>query len=66
MESNIYDTDDWVRCARGGRLLQFFATDDELQNWFLTVLPETYRPYRLVQIFIRGSNDCPSGIPGVA
>lgn len=48
MENTIYDTDDWVRCGRGGRTLQFFATDDELQNWFLTALPDAYKPYTLV------------------
>ena len=34
---NIYDTDDWVRGSRGGHSLQFFATDDELQSWFLVI-----------------------------
>ncbi|MBQ6471772.1 MAG: hypothetical protein IJJ33_07305 [Victivallales bacterium] len=48
MESRIFDTDDWVRSGRGSHLLQFFATDDELQNWFLTVLPEACGPYTLV------------------
>ena len=48
MRNNIFDTDDWIRSSRGGHLLQFFATDDELQNWFLTALPDTYGPYTLV------------------
>ncbi|MBR4665285.1 MAG: hypothetical protein IKO93_15575 [Lentisphaeria bacterium] len=29
-DTTIFDSDDWQRCSRGGRLLQFFATDDEL------------------------------------
>ena len=37
MDNNVYDTDDWVRGSRGGHSLQFFATDDELQSWFLVI-----------------------------
>ena len=48
MNNSIYDTDDWVRGNRGGHLLQFFATDDELQNWLLTALPDAFGPYTLV------------------
>ena len=48
MDNNVYDTDDWVRGSRGGHSLQFFATDDELQSWFLAALPGAYGPYTLV------------------
>ena len=44
----IFDSDDWQRCSRGGRLLQFFATDDELQKWLLEALPDTCGPYTIV------------------
>ena len=48
MENRFFDADDWVLSGRGGHLLQFFATDVELQNWFLTALPAACGPYTLV------------------
>ncbi len=47
-DTTIYDSDDWIRCGRGDRLLQFFATDDELQEWLLSALPDACGPYTLV------------------
>jgi hypothetical protein len=43
----IYDVDNWYRIGKG-RVLQFFATDDEVQEWLLTMLPSEYGPYTLV------------------
>jgi hypothetical protein len=43
----IYDVDNWHRVGRG-RVLQFFATDDEIQEWLLSALPPEYGPYTLV------------------
>jgi hypothetical protein len=45
--SPIYDVDSWSRVGRG-RVLQFFATDDEVQEWLLCALPAEYEPYTLV------------------
>jgi hypothetical protein len=41
------DLDSWFRLGHG-HMFQFYATDDEVQNWLLSVLPEAYAPYRLV------------------
>ena len=46
-ENVIYDVNDWRRCGRG-MTLDFFATDEEVQNWLLTALPSEYSPYTLV------------------
>jgi hypothetical protein len=46
-ERTIYDVDNWYRVGRG-KVLQFFATDDEVQEWLLTMLPSGYGPYTLV------------------
>jgi len=43
----IYDVDNWYRVGRG-HVLQFFATDDEVQDWLNTMLPPEYEPYTLV------------------
>ncbi|MFA7486383.1 MAG: hypothetical protein WCZ89_10185 [Phycisphaerae bacterium] len=47
MRQVIYDINNWRRLGRG-QVLQFFATDDEVQNWLLTLLPPEYGPYTLV------------------
>ncbi len=43
----IYDVDNWYRVGRGCAL-QFFATDDEVQEWLAGCLPEQFGPYSLV------------------
>lgn len=43
----IYDVENWYRVGRG-QGLEFFATDDEVQEWLLTILPKEYGPYTLV------------------
>jgi len=46
------DIDNWYGCGRGRRL-DFYATDDELQEWLLRHLPAEYEPYRLLAVIPR-------------
>jgi len=41
------DVDSWFRLGRGHGF-EFYATDNEVQEWLLTILPAEYAPYRLV------------------
>jgi hypothetical protein len=41
------DLDSWFRLGHGHGF-EFFATDEEVQNWLLSLLPAAYAPYRLV------------------
>lgn len=41
--------DDWQRAGRG-RVLQFFATDEEVQRWLIAALPSEYAPYLLIGV----------------
>src|SRR5581483_7187128 len=52
------DLDRWIPCA-GGRELQFFATDEDVQAWLLNDLPAAYAPYQLVgaDIIREGTRD---------
>jgi hypothetical protein len=43
----IYDVENWYRVGRG-QVLQFFATDEEVQEWLVSMLPQEYAPYTLV------------------
>lgn len=43
----IYDVNEWRRLGRG-RDFQFFATDDEVQDWLLNCLPQEFGPYSLI------------------
>jgi hypothetical protein len=43
----ILQADEWERVGRG-RTLQFFCTDQEIQQWLIDGLPTDYAPYRLV------------------
>lgn len=43
----IRDLDNWKRVG-GGRTLEFFATDAEVQRWLLDCIPQEYLPCRLV------------------
>jgi hypothetical protein len=45
-EAVIADVTKWDRV--GGRELQFFATDAEVERWLTQELPEQYSPYHLV------------------
>jgi len=45
-QQQIYDGKDWTRA--GGKELQFYATDSEVEQWILNFLPEEFGPYRLV------------------
>jgi phosphoribulokinase len=38
----------WERAGRG-RLLQFYATHDEIAEWILEMLPPTFAPYTLLR-----------------
>jgi hypothetical protein len=53
--SVIKDVDQWQRAGRG-RVLQFFATDAEVQEWLIGHLPNQYAPFYLV-----GSDLVPEG-----
>lgn len=44
---SITDPAGWMRAGRGRRL-HFLATDEEVQAWLVTRLPERYGPYHLV------------------
>ncbi len=44
----IEDVDSWFRLGRGHGF-EFYATDNEVQEWLLTILPGEYAPYRLVR-----------------
>jgi len=43
----IEDVDSWFRLGRG-HSFEFYATDNEVQEWLLTILSAEYAPYRLV------------------
>ena len=45
----IYDVNEWRRLGRG-KDLQFFATDDEVQDWLIKALPKKYAPYTLIGV----------------
>jgi hypothetical protein len=50
----------WERVGRG-RVLQFFATDEEVQAWLNSALPPAYAPYGLIrqEYRIRGQRRLP-------
>lgn len=39
------DVVSWFRLGRGHEF-EFYATDDEVQEWLLTILPAEFAPYR--------------------
>src|SRR5437773_2036529 len=43
----IHEPLSWARVGRG-KELQFFATDDDVQNWLQKFLPAEFAPYYLV------------------
>lgn len=45
----IYDVNEWRRLGKG-RVVEFFATDDEVQTWLIEGLPNEYHPYTLVGV----------------
>jgi hypothetical protein len=46
MDIPVEEIANWYRV--GGHRLNFFATDEEVQRWLLTGLPDEFAPYRII------------------